>query len=748
MKSSMTFIEPLEPRIAPAALAADGKTYTWTDQDGDLATLHLSKPVLNSFNVFSIFHFNQGSANFDSTTKQQLLEIDLTALGSLADHLNITITAQAKPGGDGKVDVGFIKAAKVDSDLLQFTNGVDVGKISIQGDLGGIYAGDQYADTAIQKLDVESLGAINGIVQNDLTSPSGTLYNDLNNHQLRSLVLGPVGNINIHGDLDGTYGAGFQVLGQRYSNIGSLHIGGSLIGGDGAGSGEVLFMHRIGDVTIEGDMTGGAGENSGSLVGYENAHTKAGKITIGGSVTGGSGTSSGSILLSKGTIAGLSIGGDLQGGSASSAGSIQAINLGAVNVEGSIVGGSASNTGYMSGSASSLNIGGDIHGGSSSSSGSVSVSGNLKTVMVGGSIVGGTGSTSGALSISGSVKTFSITGNIVGTNAANTGYVNVSGDVQTLTIGKDLDGDSIVGGKGANSGQLNVSGNINSLTLSGSLIGGTGGTSGAILVGNQLKTAVINGSVEGGSTVNATTSLDKTGYIQAAVIKDLTIAGNVTAGVKTVLGSEATTGVLTNSGAIRATTAIEKLTIGGNVTGTTDCAVVISAGGHTSGKNISSDIAIGEITIGDGTTANTGDVTYANILAGYTPASSSALGNATDADASIGTVTIHGNMSGTNVVAGVSAGSDGKFGTNDDSLISGGTNRASLTATIASIIVGGQVNNTASASDTYGIVAQWIKAIEVDGNSVALNPGHTGVGQDAPAKPVVTGSDTNYLEVT
>jgi len=81
-------------------------------------------------------------------------------------------------------------------------------------------------------------------------------------------------------------------------------------------------------------------------------------------------------------------------------------------------------------------------------------------------------------------------------------------------------------------------------------------------------------------------------------------------------------------------------------------------------------------------------------------------------------------------------------------LISGGTNRASLTATIASIIVGGQVNNTASASDTYGIVAQWIKAIEVDGNSVALNPGHTGVGQDAPAKPVVTGSDTNYLEVT
>ncbi|MGC3989629.1 MAG: Calx-beta domain-containing protein [Chthoniobacteraceae bacterium] len=831
----MIFIEPLESRIAPATLV-DANTVTWTDVDGDLATLHLSKGILTSSNVSSVFDFNTGSVNGSNSTQQQLDVLDLTALGSLARHVNITVTAETRPGGDGEVDIGLIRAAIPDASTFQFNNGIDLGTVKIQGDLGAIYAGDNYADRALQKLQVDSFGALNSTLQAQLSDTTSTLYTDLNNGSLQSLILASVGNIDIKGNFDGSYGASLRVLGGVFSNIGNVTIGGSMIGATVGtffdstdatnNTGQIFFMHSIGKVTIGGDLIGGDGTGSGTIEGYDGSTTTAGKITVGGSIKGGSGASSGGIFLTAGYVNGVSVGGDLLGGTNSDTGEIRAISLGTVSIGGSVAGDTttyASSSGYISGKVSSLAIGGDISAGLGDSSGEVKVGGTLSSATVGGSIIGGSASEAGALFISGSVKTLTINGYLEGGSGDRTGYLNVSGNAGTVLIGKDAtSGDSLLGGSGSASGQLYVSGNLKTLTLDGSIVGGSGSASGQLQVAKDLTTCTINGSIIGGSnsgagelrvngslttlTLNgsitggtsantgvlfvsgslkslnmsgslvggsvsttgllivdhtlgtatiqgnitgggnadATASLDETGFLLAGIIEDLTVNGNITAGnlVKDTGDTyKDSTFTLTNSGAIRAGGEIVKLTVNGNLTGTTDCAVTIGAVGHTSGNVSKVDTAIGQLTIG--TSTGGGDVTYANILAGYAPATSSVYGTAKDADASIGAVTINGSMSGTNIVAGAAVGSGAHFGASGNTLISG-TDRANLTATIASVIVKGQVNSTSASGDGYGIVSQLLKGIEVNGTALVIAGGAGGVTQPV----AINGSDTSFLEVS
>jgi len=734
----MTFIEPLESRIAPATLV-NANTVSWTDVDGDLATLHLSKDILTSSNVSSIFQFNTGSVNGSNSTQQQLVVLDLTSLGSLARHVNITVTATTRAGGDGEVDIGLIRAAIPDASTFQFNDGIDLGTVKIQGDLGAIYAGDNYADRALQKLQVDSFGALNSTLQAQLSNTSSTLYTDLNNGSLQSLILASVGSVNVTGNFDGTYGAGLRVLGGIFSTIDSVHIGGSLIGGSADDSGQIFFMHRVGNVTIDGDIVGGAGADSGAIEGYSASLTNAGKITVGGSIKGGSGSNSGSVYLNEGHVNGISVGGDVLGGTATSSGEIYAISLGAVSIGGSVTGNSSvsvSNSGYVFGKASSLSIGGDIRAGLGFESGMISLNGSTGNVSIDGSLIGGSNTYTGTLLISGNVKTLTIDGYLQGGSGYGSGYVSISGALGTASIGKNsTNGDSILGGSGSNSGQLYVGGDLKSLTLDGSLAGGSVSNSGLILVGGTLGTSIIRGDVVGGSNTDATSSLDETGYLQAGTIKSLTINGDVTAGSLVADSSISSTLTLTNSGAIRASVEIVKLNIDGSITGTADCAVAISATGHTTGTVSKVDTAIGQLTVG-------GDVTYANILAGYAPASSSVYGTAKDADASIGTVTINGDMQGTNIVAGAALGGGSHFGASGNTLISG-TDRLGVTATIASIIVKGQLNSTSDTSDGYGIVSQLLKGIEINGTALVIAPGAGAVTQ--PVK--IGGSDTSYLEV-
>ena len=118
-------IEILESRIAPATLVSP-TSVTFKNTGGDLITVTISAPLFTAGNVNKVFVFDTGSVSGDNSTAQQLETLNITKLGSAAHGMNITIS-----GGEGLNSVGFINASLI-----------DLGDVSVEGDLGRIHAGD------------------------------------------------------------------------------------------------------------------------------------------------------------------------------------------------------------------------------------------------------------------------------------------------------------------------------------------------------------------------------------------------------------------------------------------------------------------------------------------------------------------------------------------------------------------------------------------------------------------------------
>src|SRR5829696_8554300 len=100
-------LESLEGRSTPATLAADGRTLTFQDADGDTATVTFNQPVLTADNIDDVFVFDTGLLPGDNTVRQQLRRLDLSGLPA---GLSVTATATAAAGGDGLVHVGYVNA--------------------------------------------------------------------------------------------------------------------------------------------------------------------------------------------------------------------------------------------------------------------------------------------------------------------------------------------------------------------------------------------------------------------------------------------------------------------------------------------------------------------------------------------------------------------------------------------------------------------------------------------------------------
>ena len=107
--------------------------------------------MFNASTINYVFTFNSGSVNGSNTSEQQLQEIDLTQLTnpSAASGASLTITVTS-PGTAVPVEVGFINAT-----------GIDLGAVTVQGDLGGINAGAAVTDPRVGVAD----GAIDGAVR-------------------------------------------------------------------------------------------------------------------------------------------------------------------------------------------------------------------------------------------------------------------------------------------------------------------------------------------------------------------------------------------------------------------------------------------------------------------------------------------------------------------------------------------------------------------------------------------------------
>ena len=210
-------IESLEDRIAPATLV-NPTTVTFQDKNGDAVTVTISKPLFTAASAARVFTFDTGSVNGDNSVGQQLELLNITKLGSAAGGMDISITAQPVGGSVGVVNVGYINASDI-----------DLGSVTVGGDLGRIAAGDRnFLTPGLNSLTVQSLGA-----QGIATQIAGG--------NLDSLIAGGVGSITVNGNIDG---ASIGIGGGPHGLLGSLTVTGSIAGGSTANAGR--FARRVG----------------------------------------------------------------------------------------------------------------------------------------------------------------------------------------------------------------------------------------------------------------------------------------------------------------------------------------------------------------------------------------------------------------------------------------------------------------------------------------------------------------------
>ena len=608
----------------------DNQTIQFIDVDGDLATVHISKGFLDG-NRLSF-------SNPNPLGGRQLEIINLLGNNSQFQNANLAVTAIAQPGfngsatgvkGDGLVNVGWIIAANVNGNVLQFLNGIDLNNVTIDGDLGKIWIGDTVATSAVKNLVVRSMGRLGTDTQAAATPD--------NTPNTVSLVLGPIDNLHVLGNFQ----SNLNVLGSQFGIIRNLVIDGALLGGSSANSGTIVVTGRI-DNALIGKIVGGSGASSGRLIGSDSTDSQFVNVRVIGGVSGGSGASSGSI--SAETIVSLTIGG-LLGGEGTESGTIVATDLQNLFVKRSVIGGTGEKSAEISGRSAigNIRIGGELRGGSGRQSALIAVETDARvgSVSIFGSLVGGAGASSGAILVDGLL------------NSVRTG--------------------ALIGGAGQGSGTIHGR-VINLVHVNGNVVGGTGSDSGGVSAERLLKDGFIHGNIVGGDSASEQARTSR-GYVGGHIIERLTIDGDLKAGRDDGSG-------LPEGASVGAGGTIGSLHIRGSVIGNENTRVTISARGNPTRAAIQTlvidgSVSFAEILAGgiDSPSRGTGRADFPN------------------ADAQIGTIRIGGDLRSTSIVAGVEAGPDGLFGTTDDFPLGGTgvTNAARTVSKIARIIIGGHV---------------------------------------------------------
>jgi hypothetical protein len=481
-------IEPLEARIAPASLVSP-TTVTFQDKNGDAVTVTISKPLFTAADVLKVFTFDSafatGSTAGVDSVQQQLELLNIDALGLAAKGINISITAQPVNGSPGIVNVGYINSS-----------GLDLGAVTVAGDLGRIAAGDfAFSAPAIKSLTVDSLGA-----QGILTQlPGGNL---------NSLFSGVVGSITVNGDIDSAF---IGIGGGVHGVLGALTVTGSINGGAAAFSGAIATQGGVNSVQIGGSINGGAGSSSGTI----GTSGHIGAVVVDGSVIGGGGFFSGAILAT-GSIGSVQIVDNIVGGSGQDSGQVgTASNLGVIDVEGSVVGGGGKLSGVIlaTHNINTVTINNGLVGGDGASSGQVGAGGSVQTVTIGSLALPGSGISPGIIThplpLAGAYQ------GIQDGSGLASGALIVGGSLGSVTIGGDIFGSftvqdtlrhaidgSVIGGggffgSGDGGGVISARGNIGSVNVTASVIDG------AILGNGSIGSVTIARALSDGSEIHA-----------------------------------------------------------------------------------------------------------------------------------------------------------------------------------------------------------------------------------------------------
>jgi hypothetical protein len=306
-------LETLEARHAPAQVLSPTQL-TYQDKDGDMVLVSFTKPLLKAGDPNAIFKFDSGAGavNGTTTTAEQLQRIDLIAepIAAIGVGVSVTVTQQG-PAGNGLAAVGEIDAT-----------GIDLGAVTVHGDLGRILAGDgTFTTPGIRSLSVQSLGR----------DGTATGAPDLN-----SAVAGDLRSLRVGGDVTGA------AIAVTSGGIGTMTINGSVIGG------YVAANHDLGRGTVTGNVVGSSAGFAGIFFGGT-IHS----LLVGGNVQGGSQTGSAD-LVQSGTIFAnhikqLTIGGSLLAGTDATTGTYWGngavgayFDIGSLTIRGDMVGNTSS----------------------------------------------------------------------------------------------------------------------------------------------------------------------------------------------------------------------------------------------------------------------------------------------------------------------------------------------------------------------------------------------------------------------
>jgi hypothetical protein len=236
----------------------DGKTLTLADVDGDTVSIKTSKGVLAPQDLV---------IGPDGSIRTLNIAGDSRFGGA-----NISISAKAKSGGNGLVNL----------DLLDATN-IDLGKVTVTGQLGRILAGDgDPLKPALKSLTVGSLGTTGIILEPLLSEIDGSLVKLKVKRDVVGAavdVLGSLGNATIGGDLIGQPDAGAILLASILERgFADPRVAGGLpFGALNAGS--------VGRFTVAGSVEGGSvtsGSDIGSATIRQDLH--AGGVAAGGQI--------------------------------------------------------------------------------------------------------------------------------------------------------------------------------------------------------------------------------------------------------------------------------------------------------------------------------------------------------------------------------------------------------------------------------------------------------------------------------
>lgn len=325
-----------------------------------------------------------------------------------------------------------------------------------------------------------------------------------------------------------------------------------------------------------------------------------------------------------------------------------------------------------------LSIGVSLIGGNDASSGRFDISGPIGTLDIGGNVVGGSGGVTGAIFANEGIDKLTIAGSVLGGAGSTSGFIRAGGKIKEASIGGDILASTTAG---EFSGTL-AANKIDSLLIGGSLRGGPSVASGRISVGREIGALTIGGSLLGG-------------------------AGPLSGRVESRDGSlgDVTIGGLIFGGSLSARTTIGNILVGDSIVGAANGRVTITAGGAQDSKPAS----IASLTVN-------GSVEFADILSGYSSTSVR-----TNADASIGPVKVGIHWIASNLVAGVDRGADGYFGTADDGFAVAGS--STFISRIGPITIGGVADGTTSPGDSFGIVAELVKALSINGVPQTLTSG-------------------------